>query len=208
MTEPPSLLSQYNLATLRGRLNRVEPVDTRHDSEKRAAVSVVLHSPSPEDEVSVLFIRRAECEGDPWSGHMAFPGGRRDAEDPDLLATALRETHEEVGLDLATHAEFLVRMPDVPANFRAAGIELTVAPFVFALRGEHVLAPNHEVAETLWVPLRALAAGEGAGAHAVHYEGREMRFPCIRVGERVIWGLTWWMLQAVLREIHRECGVG
>ena len=204
MTDPPSLLPQYNLATLRGRLNRVEPVDTRHDHEKRAAVSVVLHSASPEDDVSVLLIRRAERVGDPWSGHMAFPGGRRDREDPDLLATALRETREEVGLDLAEHAEFLVRMPDVPATFRAAGIELTVAPFVFALRGEHVLAPNHEVAETLWVPLRSLAVGEGAGTHAIQYEGREMRFPCIRVGERVIWGLTWWMLQAILREIHRD----
>ncbi|MGH7644285.1 MAG: NUDIX hydrolase, partial [Gemmatimonadales bacterium] len=64
-----------------------------------AAVALALLEGST--GLELLLIKRAEREGDPWSGQIALPGGRRDPQDPDLLATALRETLEETGLDLA-----------------------------------------------------------------------------------------------------------
>ena len=65
-----------------------------------AAVALIL-LPTSDGDLEALFIKRAEVEGDPWSGQMAFPGGRRDPVDDDLLATAARATLEETGIDLA-----------------------------------------------------------------------------------------------------------
>src|SRR5262245_34151321 len=77
------------------------------DFGERAAVAAIL---LPRDDTfEILLIRRAERPTDLWSGHMAFPGGRRSPEDRDLLATAVRETEEEVGLDLARHGELVGR---------------------------------------------------------------------------------------------------
>src|SRR4029450_1300778 len=65
----------------------------------RAAVAVVLR-PGAADSAELLLIERARKAGDPWSGHMALPGGRHDPEDVELRSTAERETLEEVGIDL------------------------------------------------------------------------------------------------------------
>ena len=81
---------------------------------ERAAVTAVIRN-HPERGAELLVIRRAEHPLDPWSGHMAFPGGRRELTDPDLSHTALRETFEEVGLDLRRDGALLTRLPDVPA---------------------------------------------------------------------------------------------
>ncbi|HEV8382740.1 MAG TPA: CoA pyrophosphatase, partial [Gemmatimonadales bacterium] len=64
-----------------------------------AAVAVILHE--SDDGLEALFIHRAVRVGDTWSGQIAFPGGRREPSDHDLLATAIRETLEEVGVDLS-----------------------------------------------------------------------------------------------------------
>ena len=66
---------------------------------KRSAVAIVLDKHASTD-ASILMIKRAEHKGDPWSGHMAFPGGRCEAFDKNGLATAKREMHEEVGFDI------------------------------------------------------------------------------------------------------------
>ena len=65
----------------------------------RAAVAILLELRP--DDLHLLFIHRAEHENDPWSGHMGFPGGRKDPEDPDLLNTVVREVHEEIGVQRA-----------------------------------------------------------------------------------------------------------
>src|SRR5438105_2270539 len=72
---------------------------------KKAAVAAIVRERNA--ELELLFIRRAEHPQDPWSGHMAFPGGRVDHDDPDALAAAVRETREELGLDLGVHGEKL-----------------------------------------------------------------------------------------------------
>src|ERR1017187_10973735 len=102
--------------------------------EPEAAVAIVL-ARSPEE--SILLIRRAERQGDPWSGHWSFPGGRRDPQDPDLLHTALRELDEECGIRLERQSLETALAPTVAG--RAAGPVLTVAPL--GLPGDDPLTP-------------------------------------------------------------------
>lgn len=167
------------------------------DDGPRAAVAAILrHAPSGDAEL--FFIQRAEHPNDPWSGHVAFPGGRRDPGDASLLATAVRETREEVGLDLDAHASLLTRLPDLPAFTKGKRANLVVTPFVFALRSDPGVVANNEVAHTMWVPFRSLAEGQGRGIFHYDYNGTKLELPCIRFGERVLWGLTYRMLELML----------
>jgi 8-oxo-dGTP pyrophosphatase MutT (NUDIX family) len=166
-----------------------------------AAVAAVLRPGSAGAEA--LLIRRAERAGDPWSGHMAFPGGRRDAGDADLYATAVRETREEVGLDLDAHGTLLGRLEDLPAVAKAKRIGLTITPFVFALTHEVALTFDAvEVADALWAPLGPLARGESADTFPYSVEGRTVELPCWRVEGRVVWGLTYRMLQSLFEVLQ------
>src|SRR5690606_14765846 len=134
-----------DLATIRARLEGLTPFEA--DEPPRAAVAAILRETERGPEV--LFIRRAENERDPWSGHMAFPGGRLEPNDPSLVHTAVRETAEEVGLDLDAHGELLARLDDVPTHTTS----LVVRPFVWAVRETPRLVPNYEVDEVHWVDL-------------------------------------------------------
>ncbi|MCB9624365.1 MAG: CoA pyrophosphatase [Sandaracinus sp.] len=166
------------------------------DSERRAAVAAVLRE-GPEGP-EALFIRRGEREGDPWSGHMAFPGGRHEPHDPDLFATALRETREEVGLDLQ-NARSLGRLDDVETHQRG----LVVRPYVFELVDVPPLAvPNAEVAEAMWAPLAPMFRGERDTTFAYEHEGRPYRFPGYDVDGKVVWGLTYRMLQMLFGRLR------
>jgi 8-oxo-dGTP pyrophosphatase MutT (NUDIX family) len=148
--------------------------------------------------VELLFIRRAERADDPWSGQVAFPGGRRDPGDPDLLATALRETSEETSVDLAT-AERLGVLDDLVPNTPTLPPVL-VRPFVFAL-GERppLTAQRGEVARAFWVAVDRLAARGTRQDLVLNVRGVERRFPAYRVGADVIWGLTERILTPFLR---------
>lgn len=183
---------------------RLQTVPSHGDSGEqgvRAAVAAVLRQENPAVGAELLFIRRSENPLDPWSGHMAFPGGRHEPSDADVLTTAMRETHEEVGLDLRTHGTLLTRLPDVPAIAKGRRLGLVISPFVFALApGASVGAiDTTEVAETLWVPLGPIAQGEGAGMMQYDYQNVRLDLPCIRLGGgQVIWGLTHQMLSSLL----------
>jgi len=168
--------------------------------ESFAAVAAVLR---PRDgDVEVLLIRRAHHDQDPWSGHMAFPGGRQDPEDPDLLGTAIRETEEEVGLRLDPHRHLLGRLDEVPAVARGRRVGLVIAPFVFAVEGDPPLSPNpREVDELLWTPLGPLARGERDVTLDYDFEGRSIALPAYDVAGRVVWGLTHRMLEVLFRAL-------
>jgi 8-oxo-dGTP pyrophosphatase MutT (NUDIX family) len=196
------VLSSYDLGAVLARLAAVPPAVDSDAPGRRAAVAAVLRGTPGEAEAEILLIRRAEHPRDPWSGHMAFPGGRRDEGDPSLLATAIRETREEVGLDLEAQGELLTRLPDVPAIARGLRVGLTITPFVFALRGEALLGLNDEVAEALWAPLGALGRGEGAGIVPYQREGLTLELPCLHVEGRMVWGLTYQMLQSLFAALR------
>jgi 8-oxo-dGTP pyrophosphatase MutT (NUDIX family) len=167
---------------------------------RRAAVATVLR-PGP-DETEVLLIRRAEREGDPWSGHMAFPGGHFDARDPDLLATATREAREEVGLDLRGH-ELLGRLDDLAAIAGGRPTGVVVSPFVFAVPAQVELRPNYEVAQLLWAPLGRMLRGELDAVKELTRGGKQTRFPGYRVRDQVVWGMTHRMLHSLFDALGR-----
>jgi 8-oxo-dGTP pyrophosphatase MutT (NUDIX family) len=169
----------------------------------RAAVAAILRELPGADSADLFFIRRAEHPSDPWSGHIAFPGGRRDPDDASLLRTAIRETREEVGIDLAVD-QLLARLPDVPAFTRSRAGNLVVAPFVFALSGDVAVVPNEEVASTLWVPVATLARGEGKSSFKLDYEGQTYDLPCMHLepGNHRLWGLTYKMLETLLDAVR------
>lgn len=189
MTEPVDL-DQVRTA-LKGR----RPAVTPQDGNQRSAVAAVLRE--RQGDAEVLLIRRATRDGDPWSGHMAFPGGRADPADGDLLETAERETREEVGLDLRAHAELVGRLDDVQAVARGRRIGMTIAPFVFALIEERPLVTNEEVEETIWARLSPLAHGENATTVDYEIDGQKLTLPAFDVSGRIVWGLTYRMLQAL-----------
>jgi 8-oxo-dGTP pyrophosphatase MutT (NUDIX family) len=163
----------------------------------RAAVAAILRD-GPEG-AELFFIRRAESPRDPWSGHIAFPGGRAEPEDDSLLTTAIRETREEVGIEL-TRSELVARLPDIPAFKRSKRGVLLVTPFVFAKRDTVTPTLNAEVAGTFWVPLARLARGEGKGTYAFTWEDKPYELPCFRLdpGQHVLWGMTHGMLERIL----------
>lgn len=179
------------------RLGRAADVPEQGEGPPRAAVAAILRD-GPEG-AEVFFIQRAESPRDPWSGHIAFPGGRREPEDDSLLVTAIRETREEVGIELV-HSELVARLPEIPAFKRSKRGVLVVTPFVFAKRGTVTPTLNAEVAGTLWVPLARLARGEGKGTYAFDWEGKPYQLPCFRLdpGQHVLWGMTHGMLEEIL----------
>lgn len=183
----------FAVAAIGAKLASRKPVYFEGTQESRwAAVAIVLRPGSTETEA--LFIRRSDRPGDPWSGHMAFPGGHAEGEDGDLLTTAQRETGEEVGLHLEEH-EYLGRLDDVPATIRGRFAGMVVAPHVFCLRSEPSFSLNFEVAEVFWAPLRPMAEGELDTTKTSTHRGEPMDFPGYRVGEQVVWGLTHRMLR-------------
>ncbi|WP_433926216.1 CoA pyrophosphatase [Sorangium cellulosum] len=210
------MLPSYDLAAIVARLAGREAALDALTQERQAAVAAILRAPAgapgtarepmgdrDPGEAELLLIRRAEHPRDPWSGHMALPGGRRDAADSSLLDTAIRETREEVGIDLAAHGALLGRLPDLPAVVRGRRVGLVISPFVFALRSTPELTLSDEVAEALWTPLGPLARGECASTYAYTHEGNVVHLPCLRVDERVVWGLTYRMLEQLFEVLHR-----
>ena len=86
-------------------------------------------------DTDALFILRATKDGDPWSGHMAFPGGHYEVSDDSLRHTAERETWEEIGLDLTATAQYIGQIDPVRANPRGRNLDMIVTPFVYELYG-------------------------------------------------------------------------
>lgn len=153
-----------------------------------AAVALVLRGATI-GAAELLFIRRAERVGDPWSGHVAFPGGRRDVGDVTLEATARRESMEELQVDLGADARLIGVLDDLRP--RSAMLpSIAVRPFVYLLEREVAVVPNVEVHSAFWVPVAGLMDPVRATEHVFERGGATVRFPAYRFGEDVVWGMT------------------
>ena len=183
--------------SFRSALDRYEPrLLPDVEGQTRAAVAALLRP--GEAGVEILFIHRVEDPRDPWSGHMAFPGGRVDPGDSDPLAAALRETMEEVGLQLPTFAKQIGRLSDVAAIGRGRPLNMVINPYVFAAENVPELTPNHEVAEVVWVPAAFLADHRNRETMEYQRSGLSLDLPCYRYQDHLIWGLTLGMVDELL----------
>lgn len=163
---------------------------------KRAAVALILQL--HEGELCVLMIRRAEHDSDPWSGHMAFPGGRLEPDDANGLEAAKRETQEEVGLHLGTREPCIGRLSELNAVNRRFRSGLIITPYVFRLNRRVNFHPNHEVAEVVWVPLEFLLNTDNREQMTWERGGIKLRLPCYFYEDRRIWGLSLQMLDELM----------
>jgi 8-oxo-dGTP pyrophosphatase MutT (NUDIX family) len=183
---PPTAWSDVRLALEGHAATRVEDAVS-----SRAAVALILREGAA--GLEVLFIRRAEQAGDPWSGQMAFPGGRAEPGELDLRTTAVRETLEEIGIDLAAAGEYLGALDEVRAMARLRPMDLSIQPFVFRLHAPAALALSAEVAGVHWLPLDELRGERWLSTMEYTWQGAVLSFPCLRYEELVIWGLTFRM---------------
>jgi len=161
---------------------------------RRAAVAVVLREGPTGFEV--LFIRRAEADGDPWSGQMGFPGGRAEPGE-DLATTAVRETAEETGIDLLARGELLGTLDEVRAMARMQPMDLAITPHVFRLEGPAEFVPNAEVKSLHWLPLDDLLGPRWQSTMEYLHQDSALQFPCLRFDGLVIWGLTYRMFMGL-----------
>ncbi len=194
------LASVISLDPIRRALATHDPVILQGGGSRGAAVALVLRQ--SREDLAVLFIERARREGDPWSGHMAFPGGRVDPGDANAHSAAERETLEEVGIHLDA-AERIGRLDDMQGH-RVAGVpSLLVSAFVYYVKDPAELVANHEVQDAFWFPVSSLLDPERHVEYPAPWSGEEP-LPGIRVGipdGQVVWGLTYRFLEVFLQII-------
>lgn len=164
---------------------------------RRAAVVLTLRG-APSGELELLLIKRATYEGDPWSGHIALPGGRQEPDDPSLEATAVRETREEIGIDLARDGCIIGSLDDVrPRTVRIPSI--VISPFVALLARDVPLVLSEEVAEAFWVPLAVFQAPDAVRDVVLQLEDAPRTVKSFQHGGYIIWGLTERILEQLLQ---------
>src|SRR5688572_5688147 len=168
-----------SLAAIRRVLSKHEPKRIIAEGiMKQAAVAAILRE-REEGRPELLFIRRADHPKDPWSGHMAFPGGRVDREDDGALAAAMRETREELALDLGLYATRIGELSHLMAIAHGKPLPMVIVPFVFTIEGDPKLVPSDEVQESIWVPLSFLEAPENRSTLEWSLAGfPSMTLPC------------------------------
>lgn len=167
---------------------------------QRAAVSIIIDD-RPNLGASFLMIQRAEHNGDPWSGQMAFPGGKHDGDDANITQTALRECQEELGIEAASLNRF-GRLSDILARpYRLQQKPMVVSPLLFKTQHELTLTPNLEVADALWVPLDLFLESANRQQMTWTRAGVTMDLPCYFYQGKRIWGLSLLMIDELTNKL-------
>jgi len=189
------------------RLETYQPTLIKKNLPLRAAVAIIFLV-QPDAELRLVFIKRSVNHNDPWSGHMAFPGGRLEPKDRAIIAAAYRETDEEIGLDLASNGQIVGRLDDVQAMARGKEFPMIISPFVFFVTTEPAFLKSDEIVEIHCIPL--LFFGETHNMSTLTYtvNGSSIQLPCYRYNDRIIWGLTYRMLQNLFQVIGVNWSTG
>lgn len=174
-------------------MDRLDPVERlrghlrqKTDPDARAAVAILLRRDG--EDLDILLVKRAVSPSDPWSGDMAFPGGKRTGRDRGLMDTALREVMEETGIELEA-GSYLGSMDGISSSIRP---EMRVQPMVFLIEGVPELRLSGELSSYLWAPLGKIVPSRCV-ARVKNWDTQ-----AFRVGGEVVWGLTYRMLTRLL----------
>jgi 8-oxo-dGTP pyrophosphatase MutT (NUDIX family) len=185
-----ALLSRPELARLAETLARRQAVEIQGDDRTRYAAIALVVRAGADGEPELLMIKRAAVENDPWSGHIACPGGRFEPDDPNLEFTAVRETHEETGVDIAASGRILGALDDI-SPLTSLLPPIVIRPFVAVVRPDVTIVPSDEVAEAFWVPLASIRGTAAWGKGVVPIRGvGDREVDVFRHGDYVVWGLT------------------
>jgi 8-oxo-dGTP pyrophosphatase MutT (NUDIX family) len=183
------LLSQPSVTRIRAALASHNPVAADEEEGVRKAAVALIFRLGKDDVLELLFIKRAEYAGDPWSGQIAFPGGRVEAGDASLAETAIRETREETGIDLTREGVMIGVLDDLrPRTVSLPAI--MVRPFVALLDRSEPLVLSPEVALSFWLPFAAVARTESWHEETVSARGVQINARVFRHEQHVIWGMT------------------
>lgn len=166
-----------------------------------ACVAVILRGERCED-LEAGFIRRAIHDQDRWSGQIAFPGGKAEPEDLTDLDTALRETKEEIGMELSPQ-ELVGQLNDIQARKMGQMLDFFIRPFVFYRANDFatVLDPR-EVADFFWISLKDLRDEKKQVQFELSREQASMKLPAIQMAsDPPLWGLTYMMTAELLAKI-------
>lgn len=179
------------ITRLRATLPAAPPIGGQASHHRQAAVALILRHGSHGAEL--FLIERAPHDNDPWSGNIAFPGGKVEHTDATPRLAAERETREEIGIDLQ-HADYLGFLTEIIG----AHLPIRVACFVYLLTEPPALTLNREIADAFWVPLAMLTAAEQQILAPVAFAGEIHQVEAILLpqpGKPVLWGITYRLLQ-------------
>jgi 8-oxo-dGTP pyrophosphatase MutT (NUDIX family) len=178
--------------------------DPQSGDRTRAAVAMILHQAA--NDVEVLLIQRASHDLDPWSGHIAFPGGKLEEGELECQA-ARRETYEEIGIDLE-QGRYLGRLSDIIG----ANLPVSVSCCLFGvdrMRCRPVL--NEEVRDLFWVTLSDLRDPERHLRSSVAFDEKRFEVPAIRLpvdNKPVLWGITYRLVMQFLHLLEDDRASG
>jgi 8-oxo-dGTP pyrophosphatase MutT (NUDIX family) len=183
-----TLFEHPEIVKLRSALDAHKAVSGAKEEGRRAAVALIFRA-GEAGAPELLFIKRAEYPADPWSGQVAFPGGREEAGDANLSDTALRETREETGIDLRNDGTVIGALDDLRPQ-TAALPAIIVRPYVVLLNREDPLLLSDEVALAFWVPLAELRQDDSWRDTTVYTRGIQLSARAFHYEGHVIWGMT------------------
>jgi 8-oxo-dGTP pyrophosphatase MutT (NUDIX family) len=180
-------------------LDRQQAVEYDVPGRTHASVAMILRELC--DDLELLFIERAHDARDPWSGHLAFPGGKVEQDEMTRQA-AERETLEEIGLDLSS-AFRLGRLSDITG----ANLPVRVSCHVFGITPAFSEpAVSAEVQDVFWVRLADLGDQQRHVTATVGFSGIMHQVPAIVLpvsGKPVLWGITYRLVMEFLERIGR-----
>ena len=166
------------------------------ESDGRTQASVAMLLRSGQAGLEVLLIERATQENDNWSGHIAFPGGKLEPDDPGARQAAERETCEEIGVDLS-QADYLGQLDEIVAG----SLPIVVSCFVFAMTSEPKFRLSTvEVADAFWFPLIRMDDPDRQTMLAHTHNGISMTYPAVKVDtckDQPLWGITYELLKSL-----------
>ena len=178
----------------------LDPPGTLLDPGGELLASAVLVMLCERDgDYGIWFIRRTEYRDDAFSGHVAFPGGKKKRSDATLVDTALREAGEELGFDAGEEVEILGEM-DFVRPYTPSVRRYAVKPFVAVIGSEVEFAPNYEVSEFFCAPVSHLVDPKNRDVRKRKRDGTVIDDYVFAYRNHIIWGLTGRILDEFFRK--------